>query len=90
MARLTHGLVKLDDQYAIYLAQHSAASFSSGISLISPVDNRVAIDADRDQQCFDRQLQIYAVSRTAALPSLQFARAASGTVHDGFSAEIPN
>jgi hypothetical protein len=54
MARLTHGLVKLDDQYAIYLAQHSAASFSSGISLISPVDNRVAIDADRDQQCFAR------------------------------------
>jgi len=45
MAKLTHSLVKLHDQYATYLAQRSAASFNFGDPLITLVDNRVVVDA---------------------------------------------
>ncbi len=45
MAKLTYSLVKLHNQYVTYLAQRSAAQFSSGDSLITLVDDRVVVDA---------------------------------------------
>ncbi|HEX9265727.1 MAG TPA: S8 family serine peptidase [Candidatus Binatia bacterium] len=45
MAKLTHSLVKLHDQYATRLAQRSAALFSSGDPVITLVGDRVVVDA---------------------------------------------